>query len=135
MVAGRPSWQLPNLRGACVWLVEDDPASRELLGYVLKYQGAIVVPASSAEEALHTFDRDRPDIVVSDLGLPHHDGDWLIRQIRQRSPQQSGQMPAIATRAYQEAFYRSRLVLAGFSGVYRQTDRPETISAPLHHCR
>jgi CheY-like chemotaxis protein len=118
MAAGRPGRELPSLQGAGVLLVEDDPDCRELLRYILKQQGAMVLSAASAEEALQIFDRDRPNVVVSDLGLPNRDGDWLIRQIRQRSPEQGGQTPAIAISAYQEAVYRSRLLLAGFQAFF-----------------
>jgi PAS domain S-box-containing protein len=75
-----------SLEGLRLLVVEDDPDSRELIELVLTSEGAHVDGASSADEALKAFDRSQPDVVVSDIGMPGHDGYWLVRQLRERFP-------------------------------------------------
>ena len=67
-----------------VVLVDDDPAFRELLGTVLDRAGYETVAVSSAEEALIVIDEQRPDVVVTDVGLPGVSGYELCRQIKDR---------------------------------------------------
>jgi CheY-like chemotaxis protein len=122
---------LPNLHGARVLLVEDYPSLRDLLREVLEDCGAWVVAADSAVEALNRFDSHRPDVLVSDLALPDHDGYWLISQIRQRSPEHGGQTPAIAMTADPKTFPRSRALLAGFQAFLAKPVDPDELCASI----
>ncbi|AKF10488.1 ATP-binding protein [Sandaracinus amylolyticus] len=83
------------LEGARVLLVEDDPDSREAVREGLRSSGAMVDAADAAEPALALLDRGRYDVLVSDIGMPGHDGWWLMREVRRAAAQYS-RIPAIA---------------------------------------
>jgi PAS domain S-box-containing protein len=94
-----------------VLLVEDDDDSRSLLSMMLKRHGAIVTSVKSASEALAVFNNTpRPDLLVSDIGMPDVDGYELIRKIRD----QGGQVPALALTGYATKKDRERALQAGY---------------------
>src|SRR5205823_7408636 len=71
---GPPVPRLAPLQSVRLLVVDDDPDARDLLSTILQEAGAEVCAASSAEEALAMFERLRPDVLVSDIGMPHGDG-------------------------------------------------------------
>ena len=83
-----------------VLLVDDEPDARDLVGTLLRRCGADVVMVASASEALEAVERSRPDIIVSDIGLPGEDGYALIRKLRGLGPERGGETPALALTAY-----------------------------------
>ncbi len=92
--------QTKLLEGLRVLVCEDDPDSRELLHAVLVGEGATVCLAAAAVEALERLPEFRPDVLVSDIGMPVVDGYTLIRQIRELGEDEGGRTPAIALTAY-----------------------------------
>ncbi|RPH55497.1 MAG: response regulator, partial [Acidobacteria bacterium] len=76
----RRSQRLDDLR---ILIVDDHADGRTLTTHVLTQAGASVNAVASAREALRLLGVERPDVLVSDIGLPDEDGYWLIRQIRQ----------------------------------------------------
>jgi CheY-like chemotaxis protein len=60
------------------------------------------------------LERERPDAVVSDIGMPDEDGYALIRQIRQHEAEHGGFLPAVALTGYARAADRDRILAAGF---------------------
>ena len=71
---------------ACILVVDDEPPIRRLLRNTLTVQDYRVAEAATAAEALESLRRDKPDLVILDLGLPDVDGMDLIRKIRAQSP-------------------------------------------------
>lgn len=57
---------------------------------------------------------ERPDILVSDIGMPGEDGYSLIRRVRALDSNQGGNTPAVALTAYARAEDRMKAVVAGF---------------------
>ena len=102
------------LSGLRVLVCEDDADCRDLLLEVLSGEGATVRLAAAAAEALEHFREFRPDVLVSDIGLPLVDGYALIRQIRQLGEQQGGRTPAIALTAYAGGEDARRAFSAGY---------------------
>ena len=88
------------LSGLHVLVVDDDEDARALLEAVLTRYGAHVVTASSVAEAWGAIARRRPDVLLSDIGMPDQDGYALIRQLRRRPPSEGGRIPAVAITAY-----------------------------------
>jgi PAS domain S-box-containing protein len=108
---GAPSLPLSGLR---LLLVDDDLDTCEAMAFLLAQAGARVVTASSVPEALNEFERSRPDVLITDIGMPDRDGYDLLRQVRMRSPERGGGVPAIAMTAYARPEDRDRALAAGF---------------------
>lgn len=102
------------LSGLRVLVCEDDADSRDLLQEVLSNEGATVRLAAEAAEALDHLRDFRPDVLVSDIGLPVVDGYALIRQIRQLDDEHGGCTPAIALTAYAGGDDARRAFSAGY---------------------
>jgi len=105
--------QLKDLR---ILNVEDDPDARTMLDMVLRDQGADVISVSSVSEALEVFNNKswRPKILVSDLGMPVSDGYDLIRELRSRTRESGGEIPAIAVSGYAAREDIQRALKAGY---------------------
>ncbi|HEU4410745.1 MAG TPA: PAS domain-containing protein [Polyangiaceae bacterium] len=104
----------PELAGLRVLVVDDEPDARDLVRALLEGCGARVSTAASAAEALELLRAERPDVLVSDLAMPHEDGYDLIRKVRALPPDEGGRTPALALTAYARAQDRTRVLLAGF---------------------
>ena len=105
---------LERLDGISVLLVEDHPDSRELMTMVLEQAGAAVTAVGSVAEATDALETIRPDVLVSDIGLPGEDGYSLIRRIRLHEAKQGGSLPAIALTGYARDEDHARVISAGF---------------------
>ncbi len=105
---------LPSLEGLKVLIVDDEADTRELIREVLKECGSEVVMTCSAAEALEALEQHKPDILISDLGMPDEDGYSLISKIRALPPERGGQIPAAALTAYARAEDRMRVLRSGF---------------------
>lgn len=103
---------LDRLTGMHILIVEDDNDSRNVLQVLLQRLGALVEAASSAKEALERLSRRRPDVLVSDIGMPDEDGYSLIRRVRQLGDNR--RLPAIALTAYARKQDAEAAVSAGY---------------------
>jgi signal transduction histidine kinase/integral membrane sensor domain MASE1/ActR/RegA family two-component response regulator len=101
------------LKGLRVLLVEDEKDARELLALTLRVSGANVDEVESVQEALTTLQSLRPDVLLSDIGLPYESGYDLIRQIR-AMPSDLSQTPAVALTAFATEKDRQLALSAGF---------------------
>jgi signal transduction histidine kinase/CheY-like chemotaxis protein len=110
-----PDYRICDLSGLTVLVVDDEPDARELLARVLNDCGAEVMAAGSAREALALFARRRPDLLVSDIGMPEMDGFELLRRVREQENGNGGtRLPAIALTAFARSEDRTRALRAGF---------------------
>ena len=105
---------LPSLQGLKVLVVDDEADTRELISEVLKEVGSEVITCRSVEEALVALEQHKPDILISDLGMPDEDGYSLISKIRALPSEQGGHIPAAALTAYARAEDRMRVLRSGF---------------------
>jgi CheY-like chemotaxis protein len=113
-----------NLVGVHVLLVDDDSDSRDLIRTILEYCGALVSAVGSAKEALDTLARVTPDVLLSDIAMPDHDGYWLIREVRKLPAEQGGAIPAFAITAHGQLHGPDRTLGAGFQGHLRKPVDP-----------
>jgi CheY-like chemotaxis protein len=97
-----------------VLVVDDEPDARELIAQVLTGCGAEVVAVESASEALAEMERQRFDVLVSDIGMPLMDGYALIEKVRQLPEERGGRIPAAALTAYAGVEDRVRVLSAGY---------------------
>jgi signal transduction histidine kinase/ActR/RegA family two-component response regulator len=102
---------LHNLR---VLVVDDQEDARALLKATLTQYGAEVMTADSVHAALALIGADPPDVLLSDIGMPHADGFTLIRQVRELPGRYGGLMPAVAITAYASAADRREALAAGY---------------------
>jgi hypothetical protein len=103
-----------RLDGVEVLVVDDEPDARELVAAVLMGSGARVRQAASLEDAIASLREQRFDVLLSDIGLPQHDGYTLIQRVRELSPAEGGQVPAAALTAYAGEDDHRRALAAGF---------------------
>ncbi|GAB6196385.1 hybrid sensor histidine kinase/response regulator [Lysobacter xanthus] len=106
---------LDALAGRHIVLVEDDADSRAMLAAVLEAHGARVVACASAATALDVLRGTRPDVVISDIGMPGMDGYAFIEALRTwETGMGRSAVPAIALTAYARAEDRMRALASGF---------------------
>lgn len=95
-----PEESVEPTRRLHVLLVEDDEDSREMMKVMFEQSGIEITGVASAAEAVEVVERLKPDVLISDIGLPNEDGYELIGRIRRLSPEQGGLTPAIALTGY-----------------------------------
>jgi PAS domain S-box-containing protein len=105
----------PDLSGIRVLVVDDEVDMREFLAFMLEDYGAQVTVVASADQVLEALAQVKPDVLLSDIGMPEVDGYMLIRQIRALAPEQGGRIPAIALTAYAGEADQSQALSAGFT--------------------
>jgi PAS domain S-box-containing protein len=103
-----------DLAGLKVLVVDDQREARELILRVLEDCNAQVLTAASAAEALDLVETQRPDVLVSDIGMPEADGFELLRRVRALGAERGGRVPAIALTAFARSEDRTRALRAGF---------------------
>ena len=108
------SANLLTLNSLQVLIVDDDTDTRDFLTTVLEQHGAKVRSVASVSEALEAIQQLKPNMLVSDLGMPGEDGYSLIRKVRALEAERGGKIPAIALTAYASSEERSRVLAAGF---------------------
>jgi signal transduction histidine kinase/CheY-like chemotaxis protein len=101
----------PGLR---VLVVDDEGDARDWIARVLADAGAEVCASASADDAIRCMQSFRPQVLVSDIGMPERDGYWLIQQIRLREVTSGTHVPAIALTAFARAEDGIRALTAGF---------------------
>jgi two-component system CheB/CheR fusion protein len=107
---------LPSLKGLRVLVVDDDVILLEVLKTMLEEYGVEVTAIASANEAMEAIAANPGvyDLLISDLAMPEEDGYTLIRWVRALSPEQGGQIPAVALTAYVREEDRREALKAGF---------------------
>jgi len=87
------------LAGVDVLVVEDNDDAREMFTVLFELSGATVAAAASGNAGWQAFQRDPPDLVISDLSMPNGDGYELVQRIRALPADEGGLTPAIAMSA------------------------------------
>ena len=102
----------PDLAGVKVLAVDDEEDSLTIVRRVLERSGAEVRAVTTMNEALKEFSRFAPQVVLSDIGMPEHDGYELIARLRALPGGRS--VPAVALTALARNEDRTRALRAGF---------------------
>jgi signal transduction histidine kinase len=102
--------QLPTLVGASVLVVDDDQDARDFIAFVLSEHGATAYAAASANEAASIFARYGPEILITDLSMPVHDGFSVLQHLRTLGRP----FGAILLTGYADAEIRHRALEGGF---------------------
>lgn len=102
------------LRDLRVLVVDDEADARQWITIVLEKSGAEVIAAASVSAALEAIEQQRPDVLVSDIGMPGEDGYALIRKIRELTPQMGRTIPAVALTGYAREQDYAKALAEGF---------------------
>lgn len=121
----------PALENMRVLIVDDEPDARHLLTTVIERCGARVESVASAREALKALSSFKPDVLLSDIGIPGEDGYALIRKVRALGAEQGGKIPAVALTAYAREEDRMRALLAGYQVHLAKPVNPAELIAVL----
>jgi PAS domain S-box-containing protein len=116
-----------ELEGLKVLVLDDEVDARELVQIALEQGGAVVTVASSGAEALEMIRLLKPDVIISDIGMPGEDGYVFIRKLRALSREEGGRIPAVALTAYARAEDRRKALMAGFQNHAAKPVEPQEL--------
>jgi DNA-binding response OmpR family regulator len=102
---------IPGYSGK-ILVVDDDRATLLLLGGRLVKEGYRVLTAADGEEAWAAAQRERPDLVISDMLLPRMDGISLCRKIKE-NPDLASTRVILATAVFKQAAFRAEARASG----------------------
>ena len=122
-----------RLEGVRVLVVDDDADTLSMLGTTLSLSGADVRLAVDTRGALGVLETWKPDVLVSDIGMPGQDGYALIKRIREAENGQ--QIPAIALTAYAKEEDRARALAEGYHLHISKPVEPESLIAAVSSLR
>jgi CheY-like chemotaxis protein len=129
-VASQPASGV-SLAGVRVLVVDDEPDARELVRAVLVDAGATVATADSALAAIEELKLAKPDVIVSDIGMPERDGYQFMRDVRAMSAADGGRTPAMALTAFARSQDRTRAMLAGYQVHASKPVEPQELVATI----
>ncbi|MBS1807694.1 MAG: response regulator [Acidobacteria bacterium] len=112
-LASEPPVRSLRLDGVQVLVIEDAEDTRELLGIILNSYGCQVDLAESVPEAWEKVRLQKPDVIVSDIGLPDEDGYEFARQLRHTPGYE--RIPMIALTGYAMDADRQKAYESGFN--------------------
>ena len=102
----------PSVEGLKILIVEDSQDTLLLMSKIFEREGAHVTGAISAAEAIECAAAERPNLIISDIGMPETDGYELLKRLR-AIPGMSG-VPAIAISGYASEEDRERALAVGY---------------------
>lgn len=102
-----------SLAGKRILLVDDDSDTLKLIAELFDLSSSELRTAGSANEGLQILNQWIPDLLISDIAMPEHDGYWLINQLRSLSSEMRN-IPTIALTAYASVADREKVLSAGF---------------------
>ena len=103
-----------GLRGVSVLLVEDDPATRELVTEILERKGVEIRAAASVGEGLTAVREHAPDVILCDIAMPDRDGYDFVRSFRAMPASETRDVRIVAVTALAGDSDRDRILAAGF---------------------
>ena len=112
VVEAAPEAAVGPLQGLRILAIDDSPEALEPFAELLRIEGADVVEGHSGAEALAWLDRQRFDVLISDVGMPKMDGYQLVDQVRRRNDNE--EIVAIAMSGYGRAGDVQRATAVGF---------------------
>src|SRR6185295_2337811 len=108
-------------------VVDDEADARDLVRTILSRCGGEVNCCESAAEAMKAVREWKPDLLVSDIGMPNEDGYSLIKKLRKQTSQRAKHLPAVALTAYATQEDELRTLAAGFHRHVAKPIEPEAL--------
>jgi CheY-like chemotaxis protein len=120
------------LGGVRVLVVDDDVTARESTAAVLRAAGATAHAVGSAEDAMRALEQEElPDVLVTDIAMPHEDGFTLLRRLRALAGGRGGDVPAAAVTAHGGRAERQAALRHGFRAFLTKPVAPEQLVAAV----
>ncbi|HEX3596944.1 MAG TPA: ATP-binding protein, partial [Polyangiaceae bacterium] len=116
-----------ELEGLNVLVIDDERDARDLIHTVLEQGHATVTLTSNVEDAFVAIRQHKPDVIVSDIGMPGEDGYSFIRRLRALPREEGGRIPAVALTAYARAEDRRKALSAGFQNHAAKPIEPQEL--------
>jgi signal transduction histidine kinase/ActR/RegA family two-component response regulator len=113
-----------TLDGLRILLVDDEDDAREAMAVLLRQAGAKVIAVPSAILALEALEKEKLDVLLSDIAMPGQDGYALIAKVRSLPAAKGGRIAAAALTAYATAEDRARVLGAGYQGHFAKPVEP-----------
>ena len=120
-----------SLQDVSVLVVDDEEDTREAMAIGLGRHGARVTTASSASEAIGALARERPQVLVADIGMAGEDGYALLQKVRALPSERGGATPAIALTGYASQQDRMDALRAGFQMHVSKPVTPAELAAAV----
>jgi signal transduction histidine kinase/ActR/RegA family two-component response regulator len=125
-----PDAKTPSLKGLTILVVDDELDARELIKRILTSRGADVITAASAGEGLEMVRTKKPDLIISDIGMPGKNGYEFIRELRVFQMEAGTYTPAIALTAFAHPDDACKALDAGYQRhLIKPVDSFELITA------
>ena len=97
------------LSGLHLLVVDDNRDARVIYKTILSHCGAFVTTVSSAAAAVRALKQIKPDVILTDLAMPGHDGFWLARWLRRREMKTGVHIPTVAITARDDIYERGSM--------------------------
>lgn len=110
--------------GAHILIIEDNPANLELARYLLHAHGHQVDCAEDGPAGVACARASRPDLILTDIGMPELDGYEVLRQLR--ADPHGRTLAIVALTAYSMPGDHARVLSSGFNGYLSKPIDPET---------
>ena len=111
-----------------ILIADDNEDLRRMLRQLLESQGYRVLEAADGREAAERAVRERPDLVIMDLGMPGMDGLSAVAEIRRHVPAPETQVLIVS--AYDRLEFRTEAVAVGCGGfMTKPVDPAELLKA------
>ena len=107
-----------------VWIVDDDKSIRWVLERALLKERLDPVCFENAQDLLQRLERDKPDVIISDIRMPGLDGLALLEEIKLKNPD----VPVIIMTAFPDL---DRVVSSFQGGAYEYLSKPFDIDELL----
>lgn len=110
-----------------ILIVEDNPDFRDLLSLMLKSEGYTVYTADDGEEGVKLVEADCPDLIITDINMPHMDGIEMVRVLRRRP--ECNKVPIIVLSAYGSGNLREAMRAGADEAVRKPMDYDRFVDA------
>lgn len=124
-----------DLQGISTLFVDDEADTREIVSRFLGECHAHVRTAASVEEAMNLLQQERPDVLISDVGMPGVDGYEFIRRVRSLPSDTEHKIPAIALTAFARPEDRAKALKAGYDMYLVKPLRPAVLMQAIKDVR
>ena len=112
-----------------ILIVEDHPASLELLQYLLGAAGYETLQATDGGDAIALMQTERLDLVICDMQLPEISG-YEVAKFLKGDPALRG-IPIVAVTAFSMVGDRDKVLSSGFDGYFSKPIEPENFVAQM----